>query len=335
MSDLEYLGLENGVIKGTGGHLFLADGGHHILEVVSGRRLISRNTIENFRVNITSRQEYVEQANVRYVHAIFPDKQSVLRQYFPLPDPICLGSLHLRESPMLQGVVFYPVDLLRDSEEKVFQSNDTHMTDYGSALVTTELVEVLTGEPQAAHFKKIAKQIIFKRQISGDLGSKLTPSPVVTELFLQPNWPIKWLHNDLVGGNNGIVEIRLAKNAVYPLRLLWFGDSFGRGCLQILSYFFREVIFLRTPFFHPDMFDQIKPDIVVTQNVERYLDTCKPDDQRPSFFMFPHLSGLKYEPGREFARAFSAMLSYPREPYQAYVAETGGYREAQGREGSE
>ena len=39
-------------------------------------------------------------------------------------------------------------------------------------------------------------------------------------------------------------------------RLLLFGDSFGRHCLAALSLFFREILFIRTRFFHPEIVAQ-------------------------------------------------------------------------------
>ena len=61
-----------------------------------------------------------------------------------------------------------------------------------------------------------------------------------------------------------------------------------------------------------------KPDYVVTENVERYLDNCVLDESRPNFFMYPYLHGDQYSPSAEFSEALSAVLSVGRPPYAEF-----------------
>jgi hypothetical protein len=154
---------------------------------------------------------------------------------------------------------------------------------------------------------------------AGDLGSRFTPPLSEKRHLLRKTWPHRWFHNDLKGGNNGIVDILFGTRAVYQKRLLVFGDSFSRDLCSLLSYFFQEVVFLRTPFFHDEMFNQIKPDLVLTSNVERYLSFCESDERRPPFLLYPHLGGIEYTPDKPFAEALSAVLSYGRAPYYDFL----------------
>jgi hypothetical protein len=64
--------LENDVLVGYDGHLFLAGGAHRILEVVSGRKQIEAESLNTFRTNILSRRDLV--ADRKFVHIVFPDK---------------------------------------------------------------------------------------------------------------------------------------------------------------------------------------------------------------------------------------------------------------------
>lgn len=312
----------NGVIIGDDDYLFLAHGGHHVLEVITGRREISDETIRNFRDNLLFRKAEAERAGSQYRHVIFPDKQSVLVEQFPVKDFLCLGDVHLQRSPEIRDIVFYPLALLR-ANDSVFRKTDTHLTDYGSALVAAALAEAFTGEDQAHRLEAIVARAVEQVE-DGDLGGRFTPPRSVRERYLRSAPGLKCFMNKLAVGNNGIVDICITPGAPYRQRVVWFGDSFGRNCVRQLANYFREIVFLRTPFFHPDIFWQIKPDILITQNVERYLEGCKPDDERPSFFMYPHLSGREYTPEQAFAEAFSAVLSYPRKPYQDFITAQAG-----------
>jgi hypothetical protein len=67
------------------------------------------------------------------------------------------------------------------------------------------------------------------------------------------------------------------------------------------------------------MVGQIRPDIVLTSNVERYLDNVQQDAVRPAFQMMAFL-GDREQPRMpaDFPAAFSAILSYPRQPYRQF-----------------
>jgi hypothetical protein len=184
-------------------------------------------------------------------------------------------------------------------------------------LTLAGLIEKILGEPQGQHLAELQDKLKTERLVSGDLGSKLRIPVANKEKFVALDWPLRSFHNDLQG-NDGIVDIYFSKHAVYPLRVLCFGDSFGRSFSRLASYFFSETTFLRTRYFYDDIVKQIQPDIIITENVERYLDFCASDETRPSFFMLPHLTGNMYSPSTAFAEAFSAVLSFPRAPYKIF-----------------
>ena len=202
----------------------------------------------------------------------------------------------------------------------MYLKTDTHMTDFAMIKVISYLVQDITGEEQDKHTANLLGRLLEERRVIGDLGSKLISKPSAIVSYLIPDWEMREFHNNLSGGNNGITDLYFSRNAIYKKRVLWFGDSFGRAGARILSYFFSEVMFLRTGFFYPDIYDQIKPDILITENVERYLDVSVSDDDRPSYFMLPYLSKAGYQPSYEFAESFSAELSFPRRPYAHFVA---------------
>jgi hypothetical protein len=309
--------IESGVLIGRDGHLFLVGGSHQVLNMVSGKRCISSGSIAAFRQNITDRHQYVH--NCVYRHIIFPDKQSVLREQFPLGDPLCLGRLYLAKCKDLGGTIYYPQESLCQLGISAYQRTDTHLSDLGLLTVAVELASEIAGRPPPGCLEALLSKLNVEREVTGDLGSKLSPPVESRERFIHLDWPISEFHNMVPGGNNGIVDIYISPDSIYQKRILFFGDSFGRSLCRLLTYFFQEILFLRTPYFHPEIFDQYLPDMMITENVERYLDSCSSDANRPSFFMYPYLGGTKYEPARDFATAFSAVLSYPRQPHRLFV----------------
>src|SRR5580704_2223512 len=91
--------VHNDVLIGRNGHLFLANGGHAILEHVTGAKTVSSESIGNFWHNIAKRREHAVGLGTEYLHVVYPDKQTVLKEFFPIDNPISLGELYLKEAP--------------------------------------------------------------------------------------------------------------------------------------------------------------------------------------------------------------------------------------------
>lgn len=63
----------------------------------------------------------------------------------------------------------------------------------------------------------------------------------------------------------------------------------------------------------------MKPDIVFTENAERYLSWVRQDEERPFFFLYPFLKGNTYGMDTSTAEALSAVLSFGRKPYTLFM----------------
>ena len=308
--------IENGVMFGSDGYLFLLDGGHHVFDLLLGLRKVAEQSYANFADNISRRAAICQRAGVGYLHVIYPNKHAVLTEQFPVTDPFRLAELYLDRSAELRERVLYPRPLLQPAKPAAFLKTDTHLTEMANVLATGAIVQRLIGESQTEHVHRVLTFYKWGESVwTGDLGGRFDPKLSERQRVLRGRWPFKWFHNDMTGGNDGIVDLLFSPQAIYRKRILVFGDSFSRNLASILSYFFMEVVFLRTRFFHDEMFEQIKPDFVITSNVERYLSSVDSDEARPPFLLYPYLNELNYAPDKAFAEALAAVLSYGRSPY--------------------
>jgi len=305
---------ENDVVIGRDGELYLASGGHHTVDHALGRRPINPDLVDTFAANIARRASVVGTRNAQYLHIIYPDKQSVVTENYLTPIPVRLGAEYIK-AVADRDTLLYPLEVLQRAAQRPYLKTDTHLTDYGSILVACSIVERLLSVDVADCQTALISTLTAEREIFGDLGSKLSPPRSSRETFARLSWPTREYFNDLGGGNNGAFCLVLSPKALTDKRLLWFGDSFGRTALKFISYFFPEILFLRTPFMHDEFVEQMQPDFVVSNTVERYLASCQSDIDRPSFFLFPFLGGREAHCSAESAEMVSAVLSYPRVPY--------------------
>lgn len=308
--------IENDVLVGNDGHLFLAGGAHRVLELAQGKTAVPLVSFSTFEENIRQRLLECNNRRIPYVHVVVPDKHSVLVEAFPFTIDVTLGKQYIDRVPALENTICYPIALFREHSDHCFLRTDTHPSDHGIVILTTEIVKQLTLQDYHQETEIMLNNLTAERQNTGDLGSKLVPIVTSAERYLVPHWQSRFLSNGLPT-NNGVTDIWLSEKALTEKRLLIFGDSVGRAIARVASRFFRIVVFLRTPYFHSDLLDVIQPDFVLSENVERYLSLVRPDSERPSFFMFPYLSGQNQpSPSKDFAETFSAILSHPRKPYQ-------------------
>lgn len=311
--------IENGVLVGRGGYLFLAHGGHTVSDFVTGKREVASIDFDIFRQNLIGRAEWAMRNEAQFMHLIMPDKQSIIPEAWTLGAPIRLGELYTLRNQDFGDRLLYPVDLLSAYQTDALTHVDTHLTAFGSLLVARRVVEIVSGKEQREVFDELVRLIDREVVVPGDLGSKLMP-PVKESVKTFRSETGACFSNNVEGSNNGGVDLRFNPKAIYQKRVVIFGDSFGCDVARMLQFWYSEVLFFRSGFFHEEISALCRPDILITENVERYLDRRISDEERPQFLLYPHLNEKVYSPSKEFSVALSAMLSYPRKPYTDFIA---------------
>ena len=308
-SDIEF---QNGVIIGNNKNLFLCEGAHSVMAFLTQAKVPSERSFENFISNLDSRANAIlNKKNTEFLHVIFPDKHSVCYDDFPLKNFSTLTKYYLERAGEFNKHILYLQDALVSLVDRPFLLTDTHLTVHGSAISAISIVERLIGENQKSHYDELIKYITPVFNFCGDLGSKVSPQQTETQMVSASPW-INALHHNWYqgGGSNGQVLLCFNSSSMFDKRLLLFGDSFGQQVSYFLSYFFKEVVFLRTPHFHQDIFERNLPDYVITSNVERYFSHVNADVDCPSFFSYPSLNTAEYTPLASFREALSKVLSY-------------------------
>ncbi len=310
--------MDNGVLVTSRGMAFLIAGGHRVLDYITGKATPTAQSLANFEANIAGRAQLAARIGAPYLHVIFPDKQSVLREEFPVRPLNSLGETYLAAlDPALRGAVLFPAERLREDCAEPYCPLDTHLTDHGSLTVLREMLARLgvAAEPALDAIEaRITRDLIS----TGDLGSKLTPPRKQSMKKLVPGWPYRGFHG-FTAANDGAVDIVISPEAPVQKTVLIFGDSFFRLMLAHLSGVFGRVVCLRTRFLHPEMVELIRPDLLLSGNAERYLSAVTADTEAHGFALYPLLKGLSAEAVTpEFLEAYRAILSPRSEFAQSY-----------------
>ena len=302
--------LKDDVLLTKSGFAYLIGGNHSVLKYITGESEPTEQSLENFKFNISRRAYISKIAKCKFLHVIFPDKQSVIDDEFPIPIKSRLGDRyleHIRQDG-LQGLVVYPADFLKQTlGYRAYEKLDTHLSDLGSLVVLARILDLI-GYPAPVALKEIQACINLNKVVTGDLGNKFSPPLKQNTAKLNPDWNhCKFSSNG--SSNNGQIDIYFSPDSSTDKRVLIFGDSFFRLMLPHLSKIFRQVVFLRTPYYHAEMVELIRPDIVLTGNAERYLADVASDNNAPAFQTYSYTHNMASRPSSLFLNAFRSVTA--------------------------
>jgi hypothetical protein len=304
------------VIEGKDGVLFLAKSLHNIVDHITGKIAIDQNFFINFYKNIINRSTYCKSRNIIYKHIIYPDKSTVMKSYFPIADTISFSE---RYRPYFTDDVVDLGDCLQDTT-KYFFKTDTHLNFDGKVKTSIEILKNFFDFNEQE-----IKQVFdgFRgttTEMIGDLGSKINPIQKEIRYEIITRF-LKRFHNQ-TGANDGLVIICFNRDKIKKnkcKRLLIFGDSFCERTLQFISYFYSEILFCRSRYFHDEVVSMFKPDHLITESAERYFSNVRLDDVAPRFDLIYGLKSAKYVQNTEFYRAYNAVLNYGRTQYNQFI----------------
>jgi hypothetical protein len=298
------LTVTNDVLEGHDGELFLAGGGHQILKVATGEIKPDTESVNNFLANVMSRRRKAKAAGCPYIHLIAPEKFRVYDDAFPLKEARCYFDYYRAVSP---AEVVYPAESLKDNlHGRSYFRTDTHWTWAGMFRIAELMLEKAGVSPEiiaTAPERMRAAVTEVEEDFAGDLGRKLEPKQ--SEMTLRPRWPATVQriengieHNFTASVNDGRIVCCRNPEALLESTLLIFGDSYLYNALPILSTLYRNIVFLRTRFWHDEIVTMVKPDMIVSQAAERYLSKVANDDVAPPYLLLPYVLGRspKMEP---------------------------------------
>ncbi len=339
-------GKEPVVLEGGDDYLFLTGGNQRPLSLLREETQPKTSSIEIFWSNLQRRLALCREMGAAYVHLVSPDKAFVLRENFPIKIGIpvleryrqALASTTCEETP---AHLCYPLDILRDEPQQVYSKVDSHFTPIGSLCCLESVLELAikqhpfsdandeensyTHPPRPIIDPSILRPWVLENTIeqgtwSGDLGSKLDPPREETKAILEIPRSIKLVSNQIAYGNDGICDIYINSDHIADNhRALIFGDSFARGLAPMLSCMFGMVIFCRSRYVHDEIVRGFKPQLVISQNAERYLANVTHDDFRPPFLLYPSLRAEPVPIPNQFSKLMAICMAVERPPFHRLI----------------
>ena len=310
--------IKNNVLVGKDGYLFLYEGAHNQFSYLSGKKIVSQESISNFHENIKNRKVYLANLGIQYKHVVFPSKPLLKSKYLPDKWGVVNSLFNTYYKDLHSGTVIYPLEELLECEKKhsTFLKYNSHITNYASLVISSLILKNLNLRYDIRFDFKLCKQEIIGGDLATMYGINIYHEEEV--LIYTKKVDLFEAHNyDAIPGNTNHIHIIRNNNAINDKKVLIFGDSFfvDFTLRDVFKYYFREIVYIRSQYLHNDIVDLYMPDIVLTGNTERYLANVDSDTNANNILMELY-GNAKYRPSLKYLCALKSVLFqryYPKQ----------------------
>lgn len=238
---------------------------------------------------IEDRRAWLEQRGIKFYCIVAPEKHTIYGEYLP-PELHKIGkesrfdqiARRLGSNPRMAFIDPRPAMLLAKSQGRLYHRTDTHWNELGAFFGYTELVNRIAKDFPAIKRHTLRDYTISKTETKGgDLARMLSLTDVIKEenITLVPKFrpraidaarPYDDPGNPAINPGREMI-VKETRDPSLP-RALIFRDSYSTALVSFLSENFQSIVFLWTWNFMPELIEREKPDIVIEEHVERYID---------------------------------------------------------------
>jgi hypothetical protein len=279
--------LNGNVIVGKEGWLFLRPDGDHDLIAFRGLNPLSESELDAWQSLFEKRQFFLASLGIPYLVVIPPDKQTIYPEYLPDQYKVVrhesrldqlLNRLKQTHSPVTV-LDLRPALLAAKANDRLYHKTDTHWNDFGAFVGYTQIINTTRQLLPKWHIVPQTRDEFLVGTLSkerGDLARMMdTPDDFPEEgrnLIRKIPFPIPGTLAD----RNKIAVMDL-KNPALP-NLVLYRDSFSIALVPMLGPNFNRVVYAFQYEMEPDTIRQAKPDLVITEFLERNLYIAPPTD---------------------------------------------------------
>ena len=274
------------VIVGKQGWLFYDDPNDGLsLKDYTGGVNFTKEEIELVRHKILSLNELLRGKNIHFMLVIVPNKHTVYPEYLPTSVARKKGNV-TRIDQVCECLKDSGIDLV-DLRTKMWSSKgsyqyplyyrtDTHWNNLGAFLGYEEIImHVRKQYPQVDSAKLSFFDVLPGHRYGGDIGGMMNMQWLMsdTEITLRPKTspvalPLPVAYKSMPGRASVGAQIN---NKRLP-KLVMFRDSFSDALIPYLSENFSRSVYIWKPEIDLPVIEREKPDIVIFEIVERYLN---------------------------------------------------------------
>lgn len=264
--------VDDRVLLGKDNWLFYR--GDKSIEQVQGLAIYTETEKNDILTKLRNNVTKLQEMGIETYVLVLPNKENIYKDY--LPSNILIKDNISRTEELINYIrnnsnikVIYPkLELLEVKKDyQVYRKYDTHWNKIGAFVGTQALQKAIDNE-----FSYDLDNILIERKQEKDGGDLAAFANLEEELF-----------ENLVRVKNFYPEIEYKKsenmkcesyeeftsNSENDKTVVFIGDSFRNDMIEYFSKLYKKVIYIHRDYYKKGIIEEIKPDIVVIEAVER------------------------------------------------------------------
>lgn len=276
------------VLVGKDGWLFY--GGQGALESYLALRPFTPDQMARWRAVLEARRDWLRRRGSGYLFVVVPEKQTVYPEYMP-PGVNRVGKqsrldqlvAYLKENSDLSVLDLRPALNEAKSSHTLYLRTDTHWNYYGGFTAYRAVVgELSKSFPDMKPVSASDCETGAERFTKGDLARLLGLDGEMEEEFpyMRLRNAAYKLEGDFYSGQAIVTE---RAGAALP-RLVMFRDSFASAIIPFLAQNFSRGVYVLgyQHRFDPEVVERERPDVVIQETAERFLELDPPGEELPN-----------------------------------------------------
>ncbi len=271
------------VILGNNGWLFYkAKTDSNPIGDFEGTNNFSKEEIDKAIEGVQAIDSYCNERDIKYSILVVPNKERVYPEYMPDEYKYAKESrtdqLAEQMADLGYNVINCKEALLEEKKNKqLYYSYDTHWNQNGANiglnLMLNSMGLTLVPESELSSKKELLKKTGYHYCGQDDLAQMIGLRDIVFKDELEyeidnyPSIDLKKFETEQEAGN---VSYFYNSDAIYKSKFLLIGDSFRTALVPGACYYFSDVYVIHVNYCKKDIIDEISPDYLAFQYVERY-----------------------------------------------------------------
>jgi hypothetical protein len=280
---------EKEVLEGRDGWLYFT--ACEMLDNCLGHSRWTEKDLENWQKLLEKRRDWLARRGCKYLFVIAPDKHSVYPEHLPewcakavKPGKADQFFEHMKaHSTVIVADLRKPLKQAK-TEGLVYWKTDSHWNAFGAFTACQAIIDRLSHEMPTV--RPLSPDVFEHASwdpapgdlaiLMGDAGFtepshiSFIPRPPLTKIEPTPDpaiLPKHWLKD---------TEPKVSRNERGQAKAIVFRDSFGEPWRGIMDQNFKETIYIWEHYLEPELIEREKPDVVITEIVERIFNIEEP-----------------------------------------------------------
>ncbi|MBK1813879.1 hypothetical protein JHL18_25055 [Clostridium sp. YIM B02505] len=241
-----------------------------------GSNLYTDHQLELIGNRLEKAESYFKAKNIKLVLFLAPDKENVYSEYMPKNIKV-LSKITIADqtakyiSEHTDVPLVYPKSELLETKKQyqVYYKYDTHWNKIGGFIGSQQLSDKLTGNRSYLNDVKISDA----NKCSGDLANMINLNSYLNDDKMYSISKYREdVKVDLVKKTDDEFYIKYESNASDKRKILIIRDSYSEAMFDYIPKDFASTVFIHAKAFKPSDIEREKPDIVVYESVERYIE---------------------------------------------------------------